>query len=136
MSELAAFHSEIKTILEQARHNARTAVNFAMVEAYWLIGQRIVEQQQQGQHKAQYGKRLIEDLSTALTADLGKGFSYANLCNCRQFYLKFPDQTNLYTLCRDLSWSHLRLNHANRIAPNHCPNSSFSFSAKNKQPPS
>ena len=109
MSELAAFHSEIKTILEQARHNARTAVNFAMVEAYWLIGQRIVEQQQQGQHKAQYGKRLIEDLSTALTADFGKGFSYANLCNCRQFYLKLPDQQNLYTLCRDLSWSHIRL---------------------------
>lgn len=109
MSELTAFYSEIKSILEQARRNARAAVNSAMVEAYWLIGQRIVEEQQQGQHKAQYGKRLIEDLSTALTADLGKGFSYANLCNCRQFYLKFPDQGNLYTLCRDLSWSHLRL---------------------------
>jgi DUF1016 N-terminal domain len=37
-----------------------------------------------------------------------QGINYANLCNCRQFYLKFPDQQNLYTLCRDLSWSHLR----------------------------
>lgn len=109
MSELTAFYSEIKSILEQARHNARAAANSAMIEAYWLTGQRIVEEQQQGQHKAQYGKRLIEDLSTALTADLGKGSSYANLCNCRQFYLRFPDQENLYTLCRDLSWSHLRL---------------------------
>ena len=109
MSSLTAFHADIKSILEQARSKARSAVNAAMVEAYWLIGQRIVEEEQLGQHKAQYGTRLIEDLSTALTADFGKGFSYANLYNCRQFYLTFPDQAILYTLCRDLSWSHLRL---------------------------
>ncbi|MBL4941889.1 MAG: DUF1016 family protein [Colwellia sp.] len=109
MNELTAFHSEIKTILAQARSKARSAVNSAMVEAYWLIGQRIVEEQQQGQHKAKYGKRLIEDLATALTADFGKGFSYANLYNCRQFYLKFPKRDILYTVCRELSWSHLRL---------------------------
>jgi predicted nuclease of restriction endonuclease-like (RecB) superfamily len=65
--------------------------------------------EQQGQHKAQYGTRLIEDLSTALTTDFGKGFSYANLYNCRQFYLKFAEQEILYTACRELSWSHLRL---------------------------
>lgn len=109
MSLLTAFHADIKTILEQARGKARSAVNAAMVEAYWLIGRRIVEEEQGGQHKAEYGKRLIEDLSTALTADFGKGFSYANLCNCRQFYLVFPDQEILYTACRDLSWSHLRM---------------------------
>lgn len=102
-------HSDIRQILEQARGRARTAINSAMVEAYWLIGQRIVEEEQQGEDKAQYGKRLMEDLSRALTADFGKGFSYANLYNCRQFYLKFPDQNILYTLCRELSWSHLRL---------------------------
>lgn len=109
MSGLTTFHADIKSILEQARSKVRSAVNAAMVEAYWLIGQRIVEEEQRGEHKAQYGARLIEDLSTALTADFGKGFSYANLYNCRQFYLTFPDQTNLYTVCRDLSWSHLRL---------------------------
>ncbi len=109
MNELTAFHSDIKNILEQARGKARSAVNAAMVEAYWLIGRRIVEEEQQGQHKATYGKRLIEDISTALTSDFGKGFSYANLCNCRQFYLKFPEQEILYTACRELSWSHLRL---------------------------
>jgi predicted nuclease of restriction endonuclease-like (RecB) superfamily len=109
MSDLTTFHADIKSILEQARSKVRSAVNAAMVEAYWLIGQRIVEEEQRGEHKAQYGTRLIEDLSIALTADLGKGFSYANLYNCRQFYLTFPEQTNLYTLCRDLSWSHLRL---------------------------
>lgn len=109
MNALTSFHSDIKNILEQARHKARSAVNAAMVEAYWLIGQRIVEEEQHGQHKAQYGKRLIEDLSAALTSDFGKGFSYANLYNCRLFYQKFPNQEILYTLCRELGWSHLRL---------------------------
>ncbi len=109
MSSLTTFHADIKNILEQARSKTRSAVNAAMVEAYWLICQRIVEEEQLGQHKAQYGARLIEDLSTALTTDFGKGFSYANLYNCRQFYLTFSDQTILYTLCRNLSWSHLRL---------------------------
>lgn len=51
----------------------------------------------------------MEELSIALTADFGKGFSYANLYNFRQFYRVFPDQQILYTLCRELSWSHLRL---------------------------
>ena len=109
MKELTSIHRDIKNILEQARSQARSAINAAMVEAYWLIGQRIVEEEQQGQHKAQYGKRLIEDLSAVLTSDFGKGFSYANLYNCRQFYLTFPDQEILYTACRELSWSHLRL---------------------------
>lgn len=108
MSALTTFQADIKNILEQARRKARSAVNTAMVEAYWLIGQRIVEEQH-GQHKAEYGARLIEDLSTALMTDFGKGFSYANLYNCRQFYLTFPDQAILYTACRDLSWSCLRL---------------------------
>ena len=109
MNELTSIHRDIKNILEQARSQARSAINAAMVEAYWLIGQRIVEEEQQGQHKAQYGKRLIEDLSAALTTDFGRGFSYANLYNCRQFYLTFSDQEILYTACRELSWSHLRL---------------------------
>ncbi|MCX7277779.1 MAG: PDDEXK nuclease domain-containing protein [Burkholderiales bacterium] len=109
MSALTTFHADIKGILEQARGKARSAVNAAMVEAYWLIGQRIVQEEQQGQHKAQYGTRLMEELSIALTADFGKGFSYANLYNFRQFFRVFPDRQILYTLCRELSWSHLRL---------------------------
>lgn len=72
MNTLTAFHADIKLILEQVRGKARSAVNAAMVEAYWLIGRRIVEEEQRGQHKAEYGARLIEYLSTALTADFGK----------------------------------------------------------------
>lgn len=109
MSAVTIFHADVKNILERARTKTRSAVNAAMVEAYWLIGQRIVQEEQRGQQKAQYGTRLIEELSTALTADFGKGFSYANLYNCRQFYLVFSTQEILSTLCRELSWSHLRL---------------------------
>lgn len=109
MSALGTFHTDIKAILEQARGKARSAVNAAMVEAYWLIGRRIVEEEQRGQHKAEYGSRLLENLSKALTLDFGRGFSYANLRNFRQFYLTYPDQEICYTVCSKLSWSHNRL---------------------------
>lgn len=109
MSTLTTFHADIKNILEQARSKARSAVNTAMVEAYWLIGQRIVEEEQQGDSRAAYGQRLLENLSIALSAEFGKGFSYANLRNFRQFYLTFPDRAICYTACSNLSWSHLRL---------------------------
>ena len=109
MNELATFHADIKNILEQARSKARSAVNAAMVQAYWLIGQRIVQEEQLGQHKAQYGTRLLENLSRALSESFGKGFSYANLRNFRQFYLTYPDQAICYTVCSKLSWSHNRL---------------------------
>ncbi|MFZ4616716.1 MAG: PDDEXK nuclease domain-containing protein [Rectinemataceae bacterium] len=109
MSELTEFQSDIESILEQARGKARSAVNATMVEAYWLIGRRIVEEEQRGQHKAEYGARLLENLSKALMSNLGKGFSYAILRNFRQFYLTFPDQSICYTVCSKLSWSHNRL---------------------------
>ena len=109
MSTLTTFHADIKNILEQARGRAQSAVNAAMVEAYWLIGQRIVQEEQQGQRKAQYGARLLENLSKALSESFGKGFSYANLRNFRQFYLTYPDQAICYTVCSKLSWSHNRL---------------------------
>jgi predicted nuclease of restriction endonuclease-like (RecB) superfamily len=109
MNTLTPFHSDIRNILEQARGKARSAVNTAMVEAYWLIGQRIVEEEQQGENRAQYGQRLLENLATVLSTSFGKGFSYANLRNFRQFYLTYPDQEICYTLCSKLSWSHNRL---------------------------
>ena len=107
MSAVTAFHADIKNILEQARGKARSAVNAAMVEAYWLIGQRIVQEEQQGESRANYGERLLENLSKALSASFGKGFSYANLRNFRQFYLTYPDQAICYTVCSKLSWSHI-----------------------------
>jgi predicted nuclease of restriction endonuclease-like (RecB) superfamily len=101
--------ADIHTILSYARQKAVTAVNFAMVEAYWLMGKRIVEEEQKGEARAQYGDSLIKLLSKALVAEFGAGFSVANLKNFRQFYLIFHGDEKGYTLCSLLSWSHYRL---------------------------
>jgi len=74
-----------------------------MVETYWNIGRRIVEQEQQGKERANYGDQLIVGLSRYLSGTFGKGFSEANLWNFRQFYLTWPNDSILYTLCRELS---------------------------------
>lgn len=100
---------EIKQILAQARQKTYTAINAAMVQAYWQIGQRIVVEEQNGKERATYGEAILKELSIALTAEFGKGFSYANLYNMRQFHLTYPNYEIFYTLCRNLSWSHNRL---------------------------
>lgn len=83
--------SEIKQILAQARHKAYVAVNSAMVEAYWLIGKRIVEEEQNGADRAAYGQEMLKKLSAELQKDFGRGFSETNLKNFRKFYLTFPN---------------------------------------------
>lgn len=93
-----SLYHDIKTILQEARQSAYRAVNFAMVVAYWEIGKRIVEHEQGGKEKAAYGEALLKQLAASLTADFGKGFSYANVKNFRQFYLSFPDSSKSYAL--------------------------------------
>ena len=98
-----AFYSDIQGILESARSNAYRAVNFAMVEAYWRIGERA---EQGGADRAEYGSQLINELSKRMQADFGKGFTPTNLKNMRQFYLTFPKS---YALRSELSWTHYRM---------------------------
>ncbi|MGH7782264.1 MAG: PDDEXK nuclease domain-containing protein [Candidatus Binatia bacterium] len=105
----AALVSEIREIVRAARARAFQAVNFAMVEAYWAIGKRIVEEEQKGQARAQYGEQLVQLVSRQLSTEFGRGFSEANVWNFRQFYLTYPSEKILYTLRRELSWSHYRL---------------------------
>lgn len=104
-----SFYNDIRKILQSARNTAYSAVNTAMVDAYWLIGKRIVEEEQQGENRARYGQELIKHLSVELNSEFGKGFSVANLKNFRQFYLTFARNKKSYTLCSQLSWSHIRL---------------------------
>ncbi len=101
--------AEVKNILAQARQKAYTAVNTAMVEAYWLIGKRIVEEEQNGDKRAAYGEEILITLSIELTREFGKGFSYANLRNFRQFYLTYPDSEICYAVRSKLTWTHHRL---------------------------
>ncbi len=100
---------EIKQILAQARQKSYQAINTAMVEAYWKIGQKIVVEEQSGNDRATYGEAILKELSNQLTFEFGKGFSYANLYNMRQFYSTYPDVEIFYTLCSKLTWSHNRL---------------------------
>lgn len=104
-----SFFNDIHQIIEQARQKAYSAVNFAMVEAYWHIGKRIVVEEQKGKRRAEYGKRLIKELSEQLINEFGKGFSEANVWNFRQFYLLFQTDEKLYALRRELTWTHYRL---------------------------
>ncbi len=103
------FFASVRSILHEARQKAYANVNAVMVEAYWKIGERIVHQEQGGEAKAAYGEGLLKSLSRELTAEFGKGFSYANLRNFRQFYLTYSVFEKCYTLCSKLSWSHNRL---------------------------
>lgn len=100
------FIDEVKQIVQQARKQAYSAINLAMVEAYWKLGKRIVEEEQQGQVRADYGKQLLKSLSKVLTEEFGKGFSVGSLYYYRQFYLTFPEI--FATPWRILSWSHYK----------------------------
>jgi predicted nuclease of restriction endonuclease-like (RecB) superfamily len=100
---------DIREIVRRARAKVSLVVNFAMVEAYWLVGKRIVEEEQKGRARAGYGEQLIRVLSRKLAGEFGRGFSESNVWNFRRFYLTYPSAEILYTLCRELSWSHHRL---------------------------
>jgi len=90
MATAARLVEDVKRILHQARQQAYSAVNSAMVRAYWLIGRRIVVDEQNGQERAEYGKQIITTLAKELTTEFGKGFDEREIKKIRQFYLTFP----------------------------------------------
>ena len=98
-------YSEIREALLRSRSQAYSAVNFAMVQAYWHIGRIIVEHEQNGSLRAEYGKNVLKNLSEQLTEEFGKGFTVTNLKYMRQFYLTF---TNGHALRGELTWTHYR----------------------------
>lgn len=100
---------DIKLILKEARQKTYQAINTAMVEAYWKIGQKIVLEEQNGQQRATYGKEVIKLLSKELSKEFGRGYSKRSLSNFRKFYITFPDDSIWQTLSAKLSWSHLQL---------------------------
>ncbi|WP_293302017.1 PDDEXK nuclease domain-containing protein [Pedobacter sp. UBA4863] len=98
--------SAIKEIIIQSRLRVFRLANSALLESYWHIGKLIIEDEQQGKHRADYGKATLKNLSKQLTLEFGKGFDYTNLTNIRKFYLSFPI---LDALRQELSWTHYRL---------------------------
>jgi predicted nuclease of restriction endonuclease-like (RecB) superfamily len=106
LQNASLFVSDIKKILVEARQKAYASINFAMVEANWQIGKRIVEQEQEGKTRAEYGKEILKTLSKELLNEFGKGYDERELRRIRQFYLSFLIRD---TLRPELSWSHYRL---------------------------
>jgi predicted nuclease of restriction endonuclease-like (RecB) superfamily len=99
-------YQTIKEIILQARQRIFRAANSTLLETYWLIGQIIVEDEQNGNLKAEYGKATLKNLARQLTIDFGKGYDESNLRNMRTFYKAFPIRD---TLRHELSWSHYRV---------------------------
>jgi predicted nuclease of restriction endonuclease-like (RecB) superfamily len=99
-------YERIKSILAEARQTAYRAINSAMVAAYWEIGRTIVEEEQRGLPRAEYGIGLLEEISQRLTTEFGKGFDRYNLGKMRAFYLTYPIRDALRP---ELSWTHYRL---------------------------
>ncbi len=101
--EISPVYSEIKKIMLTARQEVYQAVNTSLIKAYWEIGKKIIEDEQNHQDRAEYGKNLIKGLSKELTNEFGRGFSRSNLQNMRNFYLAYPI---CQTVSGKLTWSH------------------------------
>lgn len=86
---------EIKQALLQSRNQAYSAVNFAMVQAYWHIGRIIVEHEQNGSLRADYGKGILQEVSERLQQEFGTGFSVRNLQQMKKFYTLFQNTNAL-----------------------------------------
>ena len=98
---------DIKAIINNGRTTAYTAVNTAMIATYWNIGRRIVEEEQQGKERAEYGTELIKMLAKELTQEYGSGFSERYLAYFRKFYITIPNLQILQTRLQNLKWSHI-----------------------------
>ena len=98
-------YEEIKILLNSARNSITSTINSTMAKTYFLIGKRIVEEEQKGEKRAEYGEELIKNLSLRLTEEFGKGFSKRNLWQMKQFYLVYSKVQTLSAQFK-LSWSH------------------------------
>ena len=98
-----SLYEQISELIQSARKQVAAQVNTALLTTYWNVGRLIVEDEQKSEHRAEYGKRVLIDLSKRLTRDFGKGFSRPNLHWMRMLYIKYPI---CQTLSNKLSWSH------------------------------
>ncbi|MGL6130425.1 MAG: DUF1016 N-terminal domain-containing protein, partial [Fusobacteriaceae bacterium] len=96
------FKNKVFSIVENSRKNIIANINNEMLKAYWEIGQEIVVEEQKGKQKAEYGKKIMCELSKELTLKYGKGFRKSNLFSMRRFYLTFPI---FQTVSGKFSWS-------------------------------
>lgn len=103
-----AFIGDVRRIIEEGRKQAYAAAGNIALATYWNVGRRIVEEEQNGQCRADYGKRLIDGLANRLSTSYGSNYSKRNLQHYRKFYLLFPDFEKVYELVHNLNWTHIR----------------------------
>ena len=96
----------IRQIVEEAHRRVLRQSNTILLQMYWEIGKLIVEDEQKGKARAEYGKRVLKELSKKLTMEFGRGFDESNLKNMRIFYRAFPIRDSLR---HELSWTHYRI---------------------------
>ena len=101
-----ALYRSVRKVIEQGRKTVSIAANAVLVRQNWTIGKLIVEHEQQGRRKADYGKRTLEALSLRLMSEYGNGYTLTNLKYMRQFYLAFPIG---HALRDELGWTHYRI---------------------------
>jgi predicted nuclease of restriction endonuclease-like (RecB) superfamily len=104
----AVIFREIKSFIDQSKQQLAVTVNVSLSLLYWQIGKRINEEVLK-EKRAEYGKQIITTLSQQLVLEYGKGWSEKQLRHCIRFAEVFPEKEIVYTLCRELSWSHLRI---------------------------
>lgn len=104
--EKNSLFESIRMIIERSREHVFTIANSVLLESYWQIGKLIVEDEQSGAHRAQYGKATLKNLAVQLSLEFGKGFDESNLRNMRAFFLAFPIRD---ALRHNLSWTHYRI---------------------------
>lgn len=102
------FIGDVRRIIEEGRKQAYTAAGNIALATYWNVGRRIVEEEQNGQCRADYGKRLIDGLAERLFTNYGSNYSKRNLQHYRKFYLLFPDFGKVYEFVHNLNWTHIR----------------------------
>ena len=100
--------ADIREIAHRYRTEAAIQLNTIIVDERWEIGKRIVEEEQKGEARAEYGTNLLRELSKRLTIEMGKGYSPRALAYYRQLYVYFPDRKILQTRLQNLTWSHLQ----------------------------
>ena len=100
--------ADIKLIIEKAKQQAYSSINSLMIQSYWLVGRRIVEEEQGGSSRAEYGKALLQNLASILTPIYGNSYSARRLQDYRQFYLYFKDIEIWHSRVPNLTWTHFR----------------------------
>lgn len=105
-TETSNLFQSIREIISRAQQQLFRQANSALLESYWHIGRLIVQDEQAGKIRAQYGEQTLKNLATQLNKEFGKGFDYTNLTNMRRFFLAFP---KFDAVRQELSWTHYRL---------------------------